>query len=138
MACARRRGRGLIFFVKFFFIIEWLRKGAKVIYIYIRWRGMGGGGGWFYLQIHYGGFGWKYPFSKIKRHSWALTHRCFFFFRCCVWNVEMSEQERPMDQREERKNPKFVELGGLLNSPLFYKQKCWLWSPGFGGLKVRL
>jgi hypothetical protein len=30
----------------------------------ICWRGMGGGGGWFFLQIHCGGFGWKYPFSK--------------------------------------------------------------------------
>ncbi len=31
----------------------------------------------------------------------------------CVWNVEMLEQERPMDQRKERKNPKFVRGGAL-------------------------
>ncbi len=30
LTCGRRKGKGLVFFLIFFFIIEWLRRGVRV------------------------------------------------------------------------------------------------------------
>ncbi len=43
LTCARRRGRGLVFFVFFFFIIEWLWKGVMVFFSFDMLKGDGRG-----------------------------------------------------------------------------------------------
>jgi len=51
LTCARRRGRGLVFFVIFFFIIEWLRKGDKVFFFKNMLKGDGRGRGLIFLGL---------------------------------------------------------------------------------------
>ncbi len=43
LTCARRRGRGLIFFVEFFFVLEWLGRGVKVFFSFDMLKGDGRG-----------------------------------------------------------------------------------------------
>jgi hypothetical protein len=57
--------KGLVFFLKLFFHCWVGREGGSWVFfsIYVK-RGWEGEGVDFLLQIHYWGFGWKYPFSK--------------------------------------------------------------------------
>ncbi len=43
LTCARRRGRGLLFFINFFFILEWLGRGVKVFFSFDMLKGDGRG-----------------------------------------------------------------------------------------------
>jgi hypothetical protein len=66
----KEEGKGVIFSFKFFFIVEWLRKG-KVF---------------FFLQIHYGGKGWlKVAISKILG-----THGFEFISVFFIYSFRMS------------------------------------------------
>jgi hypothetical protein len=54
---ARRRGRGLVFFIQLFFHYWVAKEGVRVFFILICWRGVGGGGGWVFFTSSFWGEG---------------------------------------------------------------------------------